>query len=176
MPMSRRVWLVLVFVLTGCVSACASPTSNAPTAPVQNKLRVVAVESFLADITQNVAGDRVRVETLMPLGVDPHSFEPTPQDLKKIADSRVLIVNGAGFEKFLEKLLSNTDSRATVIEASKGLTSRTLKPGEPHDADNPVDPHFWLDPTQAIKYVENVRDGLTLADPDGAGVPVSRVS
>lgn len=170
--MSRNVFVVLVFVFTGWLGACASPASIpvAPATPARSTLRVVAVESFLADIAQNVAGDRVRIETLMPLGVDPHSFEPTPQDVKKVADSQILIVNGAGFEEFLKNLLANTDSRATVIEASRGLTSRTLKPGEPHDEDNPADPHFWLDPTQVVKYVENIRDGLTLADPDGAAI------
>jgi ABC-type Zn uptake system ZnuABC Zn-binding protein ZnuA len=139
-----------------------------PTAPARSNLRVVAVATFLADIAQNVAGDRVRIETLMPLGVDPHSFEPTPQDVKKIADSQILIVNGSGFEEFLENLLANSGTRTTVIDASRGLTSRTLKPGEPHDEDNPTDPHFWLDPTQVVKYVENIRAALTQADPDGA--------
>jgi ABC-type Zn uptake system ZnuABC Zn-binding protein ZnuA len=168
--MSRLVRLVLVFVLAGWASACEAPaqTPAAATAPAQSALRVVAVETFLADIAQNVAGDRVRVEALMPLGVDPHSFEPTPQDVKKVADSDLLIVNGAGLEDFLARLLSNAGSRAMVLEASKGLASRALKPGEPHDADNPGDPHFWLDPSQTVKYVENIRDGLSQADPEGA--------
>ena len=152
----------IVFALTAC--AQTTPT------PDHTTLRVLAVESFLADIAQNVAGDRAQIQTLMPLGVDPHSFEPTPQDIKNVADSKVLIVNGAGFEEFLTKLLENTHSQAIVIEASKGLTSRTLKPDEPHDEDNPVDPHFWLDPTKTIAYVENIRDGLTKADPAGAAV------
>lgn len=163
--MFRNVLLILVFSLASFISACAVP---APTAPTRSGLRVVAVETFLADIAQNVAGERVQVQALMPRGMDPHSFEPTPQDVKRVADSDVLIVNGAGFEEFLDKLLSNAGSRARVLEASQGLTSRTLKPGEPHDEDNPIDPHFWLDPTQAVKYVENIRDGLTQADPDGA--------
>lgn len=175
--MSRFVWLVLAFVLAGWMTACAAPaqtsmplTAPVRSAPVGNAPRVVAVESFLADIAQNVAGERVHIDTLMPAGTDPHSFEPTPQDVKKVADSDLLIVNGAGLERFLEKLLSNAGGRAVVLEASKGLASRTLKPGEPHDADNSGDPHFWLDPTQTVKYVENIRDGLTQADPEGAAV------
>lgn len=146
-------------------AACA-PTLSVT--PPTSSLRVVAVESFLADIAQNVAGKRVRVETLLALGSDPHTFEPTPQDVKKIADSAVLIVNGAGLEEFLAKLLRNAGSHATIIEASHGLTSRALKFGEPRDANNSIDPHFWLDPTRAVKYVENIRDGLTQADPEGA--------
>lgn len=175
--LSRFVWFVLAIVLAGWMTACAAPAQTsiplgvtARSAPARIAPRVVAVESFLADIAQNVAGERVHVDALMPPGTDPHSFEPTPQDVKKVADSDVMIVNGAGLEGFLEKLLSNAGSRAVVLEASKGAASRALKPGEPHDAGNSGDPHFWLDPTQTVKYVENIRDGLTQADPGGAAV------
>ncbi|MBI4673435.1 MAG: zinc ABC transporter substrate-binding protein, partial [Chloroflexi bacterium] len=152
--MSRsNVLRVFGLFLLAWVSACASPTAsrNASPTAAATGLKVLAVETFLADIAQNVAGNRVEVEALMPIGADPHSFEPTPQDVKKVADSNVLIVNGAGFEEFLAKLLENAGNKYLMLEASKGLPSRALKPGEPHDADNPGDPHFWLDPTQVVK-------------------------
>ena len=57
---------------------------------------VLAVETFLADIAQNVAGDRLTVEALIPIGIDPHTFEPTPTDIRRVAESQVLIANGAG--------------------------------------------------------------------------------
>ena len=104
----------------------------------------------------------------MPIGVDPHGFEPTPTDVAKIADSQVLIVNGAGFEAFLDELLKNAGGQRTVIEAAAGLTSRQLRAGEIADPDHAGDPHFWLDPNNVIKYVENIRDGLSKADPEGA--------
>ncbi|MCS6938494.1 MAG: metal ABC transporter substrate-binding protein [Roseiflexus sp.] len=113
-------------------TAPAAPTT-APTAPPTTPapaIRVLATQSFLADIAQNVAGDRLTVEALIPLGVDPHIFEPTPADVRKVADSSVLIVNGAGFEGFLASLLENAGGERTVIEASKGLTSRTAREGE----------------------------------------------
>lgn len=108
-----------------------APTT-VPTAPsaALPAIRVLATQSFLADIAQNVAGDRLTVEALIPLGVDPHIFEPTPADVRKVADSNVLIVNGAGFEEFLARLLENAGGERTVIEASKGLTSRTAREGE----------------------------------------------
>lgn len=131
-------------------------------------LTVIAVESFLADIAQNVAGDRLHIETLMPIGADPHTFEPTPQDVRKLDDAQVIILNGAGFEVFLNRLLENVGSPKTIVEASAGLPSRILRPDEPHDADNPRDPHYWLDPTKTIRYVENIRAALVQADPAGA--------
>ncbi len=144
--------------------ACAPASTPAPRQPALN---VLATETFLADIAQNVAGARVKVNALMPVGIDPHSFEPTPADIKKVADSTVLIINGAGVEAFLEKLLQNAGGKRLVIEASKGLTSRKPSAGEPVDADNPVDPHFWLDPNNVVQYTENIRDGLSQVDPDG---------
>ncbi|MCL6542000.1 MAG: metal ABC transporter substrate-binding protein [Roseiflexus sp.] len=112
--------------------APAAPTV-APTTPpmaMAPTLNVLAAQSFLADIAQNVAGDRLKVEALIPLGVDPHIFEPTPADVRKVADSDVLIVNGAGFEEFLAGLLENAGGERLVIEASKGLSSRTAREGE----------------------------------------------
>jgi ABC-type Zn uptake system ZnuABC Zn-binding protein ZnuA len=129
-------------------------------------LRVLAVETFLADIAQNVAGERLTVEALMPEGTDPHSFEPTPQDVAKVAEADVLIVNGAGLEAFLGWLLENAGGHPLVIEASAELTSRTPRAGEIVDEES--DPHFWLDPNNVVQYVENIRTGLTQADPGGA--------
>jgi ABC-type Zn uptake system ZnuABC Zn-binding protein ZnuA len=155
-----------ILLLAAC--APATPTSRAP--------RVLATENFLADIAQNIAGNRLKVDALLPVGVDPHSFEPTPSDVRRVADSTVLIVNGAGVEEFLKRLLDNAGGNRQIIEASKGLTSRKPSKGEPVDADNPVDPHFWLDPNNVVKYVENIRDGLSQADPDGAATYAANAS
>ena len=137
----------------------------------QSDLKVLAVESYLADIAQNVAGERVKVDTLVPLGVDPHAFEPTPQDVARVAESQVLIVNGAGLEYWLEELLANAGGDQQVIEAASGLTSREPQSGEPSSDDaNVSNPHFWLDPQYIFRYVENIRDGLSQADPQGKAI------
>jgi ABC-type Zn uptake system ZnuABC Zn-binding protein ZnuA len=161
-------WLALVVLLAGCSGGAATSrdTASSPTqatapnqAAARPGLNVLAIETFLADIAQNVAGDRLLLSALLPTGVDPHGFEPTPGDLTRVAASHVLIVNGAGFEEFLGKLLQNAGGERLVIEASAGLTSHTARAG---------DPHFWLDPNNVVRYVENIRDGLSQADPDGA--------
>ena len=156
--------------MTILLGACQSASQATPASEAKTKLKVVAAETFLADMAQNVAGDRVKIESLMPVGIDPHEFEPTPSDVAKIADSNVLIVNGAGLEGFLAKLLQNAGGQRAVLEASAGLTPRQLHTGELTDADHGEDPHFWLDPNNVIKYVENMRDGLSAADPEGAAV------
>lgn len=167
-------WLGLLLAVTLGLAACAPVgAGGGASAPI----RVLAVETFLADIAQNVAGQRVQVDSLMPLGVDPHTFSPTPQDVRKVAESDVLILNGAGFEEWAAEMLDNAGGQRLVIEASAGLTMR-----DPHEADHTGeenadqehahegDPHFWLDPLLVIKYVENIRDGLIAADPAGRDV------
>ncbi|MCX6065454.1 MAG: metal ABC transporter substrate-binding protein [Chloroflexi bacterium] len=122
---------LLSFLLLAAVllSACG-PTTSQPVLENQSGLKVLAVETFLAEIARNVAGERTPVESLIPLGLDPHAFEPAPQDVTKIAESDVLIVNGAGFETWLTETLDNAGGQRRVIEASAGLISRVAREGE----------------------------------------------
>ena len=149
-------WTLPILILSSCA---AEPNSRSgKTAPV-----VLASTTFLADITHNIAGDGVTVDSLLPVGVDPHSYQPTPQDVTKIAQSKLLIINGAEYEHFIEPLLENAGGEREVVEASAGLSPRTDAQSE-----HGVDPHLWLDPNNVIVYVENIREGLTHYDPDGA--------
>ena len=150
-------WMLLIVSLTAC-GQIASPSGTTDSA-------IVASTTFLADITRNVAGDRVSVESLLPVGADPHSYQPTPRDVARIADSKLLIVNGAEYEHFLETLLENAGGEREVVEASAGISPRTDAGGE-----HGVDPHMWLGPNNVIIYVENIREGLTHYDPDGAAI------
>jgi ABC-type Zn uptake system ZnuABC Zn-binding protein ZnuA len=168
--MSRLIFGFPIFALAliaVSIAACATPPIPANATP-KTSPRVLAVETFLADIAQNVAGTRARVDALIPAGVDPHGFEPTPADVRQVADSQVLIVNGAGLEEFLTKLLANAGGKRIVVEASAGLASRKPAANEVLDPDHQGDPHFWLDPTNVTQYAENIRDGLSQADPAGA--------
>jgi manganese transport system substrate-binding protein len=139
--------------LTSCGSA---PKSN------DNTLRVLASTTVLADITQNIAGDRARVESLLPIGADPHSYQAAPADVAKISDSDLLILNGLEYENFIMPLLENVGAKKMTVEATSGLSPRK-------DAGNEqgVDPHMWLDPNLVVTYVENIRDGLIKVDPEG---------
>lgn len=150
--------IILVLVVNACVPA--RNTSHQPA-------KVLAVESFLADITQNIAGDRLKVDSLIPFGLDPHNFEATPQDVARIADAGLLIENGNNLEDWLKPVLENTGGKQIIIEATKGLAGRTPHPGEPVGE---MDPHFWMDPIKVITYVENIRAGLTQIDPGGESI------
>ena len=151
-------WTLIVLLLTACGGQPASPAGTA--IPV-----ILTSTTFLADITRNIAGGRVTVESLLPIGVDPHAYQPTPQDAAKIVQSKLLIINGAEYEHFLESLLENAGGERTVLEASAGLGPR-----EEAGSEHGVDPHLWLDPNHVVRYVENIRDGLIQHDPGGADV------
>lgn len=152
-------------LLAGCGSAPQSGDSA---------VSVLASTSFLADIARNVAGDRAKVEALLPVGADPHAYQAAPADVSKIAESDVLILNGLEYEHFIEALLENAGGERLVVEATAGLTPLEMREhagetesGEGHDHEA-GDPHMWLDPNLVIVYVENIRDGLSQADPAGA--------
>ena len=99
-------------------------------------------------------------------------FEPSPQDMVRLADSQVVIVNGGGVEGWLQKAVETVGGQRLVIVASDGLAGRTPREGEAVELGGTaqgggVDPHFWLDPLSVVRYVENIRDGLSQADPGG---------
>jgi ABC-type Zn uptake system ZnuABC Zn-binding protein ZnuA len=132
-------------LMTLALAACAPQPESSPSNVNQAEgLRVLAANSFLADIAQNVAGERVTVDSLIPIGIDPHAFEPTPQDVAKIAESQVLIVNGAGFEEWLAETIANAGGERLVLEASAGLTMREPTASESsheHEAETAADDH-----------------------------------
>jgi ABC-type Zn uptake system ZnuABC Zn-binding protein ZnuA len=156
--------LLAKFVLFGLILLAACQANVDPTPQSsggtlgESGPKVIVVESFLADIAQNVAGERFNVEVLIPPGSDPHTFQPTPQDVTRIANSQLLIANGAGLEDWLQEILDNAGGERLVIEAADSLLSESTRPG---------DPHFWLDPNYVIHYAEQIRDGYILIDPAG---------
>ncbi len=163
------IYVCLVFLLI----ACQGNQIKVNSANGGNSIKVLAAETYLADIAQAVAGNRAKVKSLMPLGVDPHSFEPSPQDVIEIANSQVFITVGGGYESWLNKTLNNAGGQRLIIESSKGLTYRTPRPRETNDQ---ADPHFWLNPINGIKFVENIRDGLIQADPPGKDIYTKNAS
>ncbi len=142
--------------LTGCGSA---PKSS------DGRLNALTSTTFLADITRNIAGDRISVDSLLPVGADPHAYQAAPSDVAKIAESDLLILNGLEYEHFIEPLLENTGGERLIIEATAGLSPRK-DAGSEHG----VDPHMWLDPNLVVTYVENIRDGLIQIDVEGTQI------
>lgn len=142
--------------LTGCGSA---PKSS------DGRLNALTSTTFLADITRNIAGDHISVDSLLPVGADPHAYQAAPSDVAKIVESDLLILNGLEYEHFIEPLLENAGGERLMIEATAGLSPRK-DAGSEHG----VDPHMWLDPNLVVTYVENIRDGLIQVDVEGTQI------
>ncbi len=154
--------LLVVLALSACTAAPGTPAAQ----PAGTRLQVVATTTFIGDMVRNVAGDRAEVTVLLPVGADPHQFEPRPSDAAAIAKAQVLFMNGAGLEAFLEPLLKSVGGQRIVVECAQGLPLRTVK----EDGRMVADPHLWYDVRNAIHYVENIRAGLIQADPAGRAV------
>jgi ABC-type Zn uptake system ZnuABC Zn-binding protein ZnuA len=154
----RAFGFCVLILLAACQASSAVTTQLSNETTEKGGMNVLAVESFLADIAQNVAGQRLEVETLVPPGVDPHTFQPTPQDVIKIANSRVLIANGGGLEEWLQEIIDNAGGERLVIEAAQGISGNPARPD---------DPHFWLDPNHVISYTQQIQDGFMVVDPQG---------
>ena len=166
--MSARLLFAVLSVVAASAVLGAAGCGAGGAATHGGPVDVVVSESFLADIAQNVAGDRFTVRTLIPPGADPHSFEPTPKDVAAVVGADLVIINGGGLEGPLLDTLKNAGGSATIVDASAGLKTRTPQPGEPPLAAGQTDPHFWLDPVLVETYVANIHDAFVKADPAGA--------
>ena len=133
-------------------------------APVraQQRVNVVASFSILGDLVKNVGGDRVNVTILVGPDGDVHVYTPAPADARKIADAKLLVINGLGLEGWLPRLLQSAGSKAPIVTATKGIAP--LKLG------SDADPHAWQSVANAKIYVANISDALVAADPAGAEV------
>lgn len=159
--------LILAVIFTSGLSACVNTPDHMER---QEELSIIVAESFLADIVQNVAGTQATVQTLVPAGSDPHSFQATPQDLTRIENSHLFVINGGGLEEWLEPLMGDGFT-TTIVVASEGIDPVIREhEGEDVHGHEEGDPHFWLDPTLVIVYVKNIQAALTLADPEGESV------
>jgi zinc/manganese transport system substrate-binding protein len=138
----------------------------APPAVAQDKLKVLATFSILGDLVKNVGGDRVEVATLVGPNSDAHVYSPAPADAKKVAEARVVITNGLGFEGWMARLVKASGTKAAPVVASKGVKPRRQADAQGHSHGN-VDAHAWQSVANVKIYVANIRDALTAADAGG---------
>jgi zinc transport system substrate-binding protein len=131
----------------------SSHTSN------QAKINVVASFFPIYEFVKAVGGDKIAASVLIPIGAEPHNFDPTIQEILKANSANLLVYNGASMEEpWIHNLTPQNE-----VDTSKGI-NLLANPSDP-DIKGPNDPHIWLDPVLAIKQVQNIRDGLDKVDP-----------
>src|SRR5262245_44107910 len=148
---------------TGAVATLAV----AGPAAAQDKLKVLATFSILGDFVKNVGGERVEMTTLVGPNSDTHVYAPAPADAKKVADAKVVITNGLGFEGWMSRLVRASGTKAPLVVATKGITVRKAAAHNHSRDQSDTDPHAWQSVANAKIYVANIRDALVAADAAG---------
>lgn len=203
----RGGWIVLVllsvFGLLACggqttptvspdgPAATAVPTGTAGAASGQRVIVVASIPVFASMVTA-VGGELVEVSAVLPPGTDPHTYQPTPRDVAKLAEAALVVYNGGDLDPWMERQLEAVGSRARVVVLSEGLEPPAgvaheheheheheeneheheekeahgdETPAAGHDHEHGVNPHFWLGPDFAIVYVQRIAEGLAQVDP-----------
>ena len=131
----------------------------------QEKPLVVATASIFADMAENISGDLVDVRMIVPIGGDPHVYEPTPGDATLVAEADLVIKNGLTFEGWLNELIENSGTKAKVVTITEDIV-----PIQSEKYANSTDPHAWMDGKKGQQYLENIKKALADLDPDNADV------
>ena len=151
-------------MLTRRTLLIAAAALTATPARAQDRLKVIATFSILADFVKNVGGERVDVASLVGSNSDAHVYAPTPADARKLAEAKLVIVNGLGLEGWMTRLVKASGTKAATITATTGIATRKMEDAH-HGGRMVTDPHAWQSVANAKVYVANIRDGLAKADP-----------
>jgi zinc transport system substrate-binding protein len=168
-----RIGLVVIFV-SCCAALFSAGCKKAEVKPASG-LQVVTTLFPLYDFARTIAGDKAVVTMLLPPGVEPHTFEPKPEDMIRISRAGLFIYTSRYMEPWAEKIITGIDSRALrVVNAGERVSYRAggsedthgHEDGDGHDhVQKGMDPHIWLDFTNAALMVDTILDGFIAADP-----------
>ena len=150
--------------MTALLVACATPNRRAPVATASSKPVVLTTFTVLADLAQQVAGDRLEVRSITKLGAEVHGYEPTPSDLEGTQDASLIVQNGLGLERWADRFVSSAGSVPTVT-LSDGLQPELIA-GDV-DAGQP-NPHAWMSPRRTEHYVDRLVKAFSQLDPAGS--------
>ena len=188
----RSVWtavgaaLASLVLVAGCNGSAASP-SPSESSEAAADYTVIATTSVFADLAQLALGDNVTIETIIPAGVDVHTFEPSPADAQKLAGADLIVMNGLGLDEWALSLLEAAGkSEEDVLELAEGIDESdawVYLEGEEHDEEKVeehseeegeehghggTDPHIWLDPKGAAIYVNRIAARVAAELPERA--------
>ncbi|MDX1476281.1 MAG: zinc ABC transporter substrate-binding protein [Saprospiraceae bacterium] len=129
--------------------------------PAQELPLVLSTASMIDDIARNIGGANFVYDVIVPIGGDPHIYEPTPRDAHKCNEAALILRNGLTFEGWLNKLIENSGTRAEVVTVSKGVAAISSQ-----QYTNATDPHAWMDASNGVIYAQNIRDAMIRLAPE----------
>lgn len=130
------------------------------------KFKVVTTFTVIQDIAQNVAGDAATVESITKPGAEIHEYEPTPKDIVKAQSADLILWNGLNLERWFERFFQNIKDKPAVV-VTDGVTPLSIYEGPYKNAPNP---HAWMSPSNALIYIENIKNALVKYDPQNAAI------
>jgi manganese/iron transport system substrate-binding protein len=136
------------------------------TATAQGKFKAVTTFTVIAEMAQNVAGTAAVIESITRPGAEIHNYQPTPGDILKAQDAQLILWNGLNLERWFEKFFQNLREVPSVV-VSEGVEPMGIAAGPYAGKPNP---HAWMSPTNALVYVDNIRDALVKYDPSNAEI------
>ncbi|NJK56031.1 MAG: metal ABC transporter substrate-binding protein [Pleurocapsa sp. SU_5_0] len=145
-------------------NADASSVAADSSADADGKKKVLTTFTVLADIAQNVAGDKLNVESITRIGAEIHGYEPTPSDIVKAQSADLILYNGMNLERWFEQFLGNAKDVPSAV-LTEGINPIPIVEGPYEDKPNP---HAWMSPRNALVYVENIRQAFVELDPANA--------
>jgi manganese/iron transport system substrate-binding protein len=153
--------VLLALVLATALAACGG--ANSSSVPGTGPLPVVATTTIHADIVARVGGDRVAVTSIVPKGGEVHTFDPSPQDVARVAGARLIVANGLGLDDWLTGLARDSGTTAPIVALGDAVPAGDLilEDGRPN-------PHAWLDPDLAAAYGRTAAEALGRIDPANA--------
>ena len=156
--------IVIIIAIPLISFAVFSSDSNQSKKTDESKLQVMSSFYPLHEFSQKVGQDKVDVKLLVPVGVEPHDWEPTVKDVQQMQKSDLIVINGIGFENWVDDLTEN-DYQGTIVDTSKGIVIIKSVHDE-NDSHESGDPHIWLNPVYAKKQVENIALAFSNTDPE----------
>lgn len=163
----KKLFTIIAIILIAIIGfAALSPQEE----PSTTKLKVVTSAYPLSEFASIVGDNLVEVTSITPNGIEPHDYEPSPQDIKKILESDVFIINGNGLDSWAEKILTDTmNKNVSFLRVSDHMQSIMHEEDEHEDDDEhdhgQADPHFWMDPINVEKISDVIAQTFVIADP-----------
>ncbi len=163
----------LSIFLTFCLCFCLIGCEKEDNAADPSKLQVYTSFYGVYDFVSKIGGDKIQVYNIVPTGTEPHNWEPTSGDMMNLSKGDILFFNGAGMENWVDKVKAAVENEnLKYIKLSEGIElikSRHSHGDSDGDLDfDSVDPHIWLNPINAKKEAETIKNALSAADPSNA--------
>jgi len=129
-------------------------------------LNVVATTTLVGDVVRVIGGEAIALDVLLPVGAEPHGYQPSPQDLAELSQADLVFVNGLGLEEALMPTLASAVAHEKIVAVSDSVEAIELAGGEDEgEHEHGLDPHAWTDPNNVMVWTDNIVRALSAANP-----------